>query len=112
MKAISSMTFPAVETVATRGVPSKATVAMASLITAEADIFTIFVVAYLFYLGKSISGPTPAEVLETPIFYTICLLTSSLTIHFAEKSLEYGSLRAFRILWLSTVVLGGLFMYG
>jgi cytochrome c oxidase subunit 3 len=54
---------------------------MAGLIVAESAIFTIFVVAYLFYLGKSLTGPTPREVLETPIFYTICLLSSSLTIH-------------------------------
>ena len=58
---------------------------MAGLIIAESAIFTIFVVAYLFYMGKSLTGPTPREVLETPIFYTICLLSSSLTIHFAGK---------------------------
>jgi len=63
---------------------------MAGLIIAESAIFTIFVVAYLFYLGKSITGPTPQEVLETPIFYTVCLLSSSLTIHFAAKSLARG----------------------
>jgi len=47
------------------------------LIIAESAIFTIFVVAYLFYLGKSLTGPTPREVLETPIFYTICLLSAA-----------------------------------
>ena len=41
-------------------------------------------------MGKSLTGPTPREVLETPIFFTICLLSSSLTIHFAAKSLEHG----------------------
>ena len=56
---------------------------MASLIIAESSIFTIFVVAYLFYLGKSLTGPTPREVLEVPIFFTVCLLSSSLTIHLA-----------------------------
>ena len=66
---------------------------MASLIIAESAIFTIFVVAYLFYLGKSLTGPTPREVLETPIFYTICLLSSSLTIHLAAKSLGTRSSR-------------------
>ena len=54
---------------------------MFSLIAAESAIFTIFVVAYIFYIGKSLSGPTPKDVLETPIFNTICLLSSSLTIH-------------------------------
>src|ERR1700704_1307877 len=92
--------------------PSRGKVAMASLIIAESAIFTIFVVAYLFYLGKSITGPTPREVLETPIFYTICLLSSSLAIHFAAKSLARGIGFAFLGLWLLTIALGGLFLYG
>ena len=81
---------------------------MAGLIIAESAIFTIFVVAYLFYVGKSLTGPTPREVLETPIFYTICLLSSSLTIHFAAKSLERDRVGAFLGLWLLTIVLGRL----
>jgi cytochrome c oxidase subunit 3/cytochrome o ubiquinol oxidase subunit 3 len=85
---------------------------MVCLILAESAIFTIFVVAYLFYVGKSFSGPTPREVLETPIFYTICLLSSSLTIHAAGKSLERGRRVAFLALWLLTIVLGGLFLFG
>src|ERR1700732_1923332 len=92
--------------------PYKGKVAMACLIIAESAIFTIFVVAYLFYLGKSLTGPTPREVLETPIFYTICLLSSSLTIHFAAKFLARGIGFAFLGLWLLTVALGGLFLYG
>jgi cytochrome c oxidase subunit III len=92
--------------------PYRGKVAMAGLIIAESAIFTIFVVAYLFYLGKSLTGPTPREVLETPIFYTICLLSSSLTIHFAAKSLERDYRRLFLCLWLLTIALGGLFLYG
>jgi cytochrome c oxidase subunit 3/cytochrome o ubiquinol oxidase subunit 3 len=92
--------------------PYRGKVAMAGLIIAESAIFTIFVVAYLFYLGKSITGPTPREVLETPIFYTICLLSSSLTIHLAAKSLERDYTRLFLGLWLLTIALGGLFLYG
>jgi cytochrome c oxidase subunit III len=92
--------------------PSRGKVAMAGLIIAESAIFMIFVVAYLFYLGKSITGPTPREVLETPIFYTICLLSSSLTIHIAAKSLERDYRRLFLGLWLLTIALGGLFLYG
>jgi cytochrome c oxidase subunit III len=85
---------------------------MAGLIVAESAIFTIFVVAYLFYLGKSTTGPTPSEVLETPIFYTICLLSSSLSIHLAEKSLKRDYTRLFLGFWLLTIALGGLFLYG
>jgi cytochrome c oxidase subunit III len=92
--------------------PYRGKVAMASLIIAEASIFTIFVVAYLFYLGKSLTGPTPAEVLETPIFFTICLLSSSITIHFAGRSLERKNRLAFLTLWSLTIILGGLFLFG
>jgi cytochrome c oxidase subunit III len=92
--------------------PYRGKVAMACLIIAESAIFTIFVVAYLFYLGKSRTGPTPREVLETPIFYTICLLSSSLTIHFASRFLERGKRGRFLGLWFVTIALGGLFLYG
>src|SRR5262245_52190833 len=92
--------------------PDRGTVGMVSFIIAELAIFTIFVVAYLFYLGKSVSGPTPRDVLEPPIFYTICLLSSSATIHFAAKRLARDARAAFLTWWLLTVVLGGLFLYG
>src|SRR5437899_1166966 len=92
--------------------PYRGKVAMACLIIAESAIFTIFVVAYLFYVGKSLTGPTSREVLETPIFYTICLLSSSLTIHFASRFLERDKRGAFLALWFLTIALGGLFLYG
>ena len=47
-------------------VPSRGHVAMVSLIAAESAIFTIFVVAYIFYIGKSLTGPTPQDVLKAP----------------------------------------------
>jgi cytochrome c oxidase subunit III len=92
--------------------PDRGKVGMLSFIVAESAIFTIFVVAYLFYLGKSLTGPTPRDVLEVPIFYTFCLLSSSVTIHLAGKRLERNQRATFLMLWLGTVVLGGLFMYG
>ena len=92
--------------------PYRGKVAMASLIIAESAIFTIFVVAYLFYVGKSLTGPTPSEVLETPIFFTICLLSSSITVHLASKSLERSNRPAFLALWSLTIILGGLFLFG
>src|SRR5215475_13179845 len=109
---MSSLTIPITQAPRSWVVPDRGKVAMAGLIVAESAIFTIFVVAYLFYAGKSLTGPTPREVLETPIFYTICLLCSSLTIHFSGKLLERGRRGAFLLLWLSTIVLGGLFLYG
>jgi cytochrome c oxidase subunit III len=92
--------------------PDRGKVAMACLIIAESAIFTIFVVAYLFYVGKSLTGPTPREVLETPIFFTVCLLSSSLTIHYAGKFLQRGQRGTFLSLWTLTILLGGLFLFG
>ena len=92
--------------------PYRGKVGMACLIFAESAIFTIFVVAYLFYVGKSLAGPTPREVLDTPIFYTVCLLSSSLTVHFAGKALERGRRAPFLLLWLLTIALGAFFLYG
>src|SRR3954469_24955927 len=109
MSAVST-SFP--NTASAWQLPSRGKVAMAGLIIAESAIFTIFVVAYLFYMGKSLTGPTPREVLETPIFYTICLLSSSLTIHFAAKCLARGIELGFLGLWTLTIALGGLFLYG
>ena len=85
---------------------------MYCLIAAESAIFTIFVVAYIFYLGKSLTGPQPKDVLHVPIFFTICLLSSSLTIHLGVKLLSSGKVRSFALLWLSTIVLGAAFLAG
>jgi cytochrome c oxidase subunit 3 len=109
---MSAITTPFPETPATWKLPYRGKVGMACLIIAESAIFTIFVVAYLYYTGKSLTGPTPREVLETPIFFTVCLLSSSLTIHLASKLLERGKRGAFLALWFLTIVLGALFMYG
>jgi cytochrome c oxidase subunit 3 len=92
--------------------PDRGRVAMLSLIAAEAAIFTIFVVAYLFYVGKSLTGPTPKDVLSVPVLYTICLLSSSLTIHLAATSLRRGSILSFGLLWVATITLGAAFLYG
>ena len=92
--------------------PYRGKVGMACLIAGESAIFTIFVVAYLFYVGKSLSGPTPKEVLEPPLFYSLCLLSSSLTIHLAVKSLARGRYPRFLVFWFFTILLGGLFLFG
>ena len=90
--------------------PSRGRVGMFSLIGAESAIFTIFVVAYIFYLGKSVSGPTPKDVLELPIFSTICLLSSSLTIHLAVRALRQAKVGVFGLWWFLTLTLGAIFL--
>jgi cytochrome c oxidase subunit 3 len=92
--------------------PSRGRVGMVSLIGAESAIFTIFVVAYLFYIGKSMSGPVPKDVLETPVFITICLLSSSLTIHLAATALRKANVGAFGLWWFVTMALGAVFLAG
>ena len=92
--------------------PAKGPAGMYCLIAAESAIFTIFVVAYIFYIGKSLTGPQPQDVLHVPIFFTICLLSSSLTIVFALKSLRGGRVRPFALWWLLTIALGVVFLAG
>ncbi|HEX4021543.1 MAG TPA: heme-copper oxidase subunit III [Acidobacteriaceae bacterium] len=91
---------------------SRGTVGMLCLIGGESAIFAIFVVAYIFYIGKSLSGPTPGQLLDVPIFTTICLLSSSLTIWFAEKALHKGAIRVFTAWWAVTIVLAAIFLGG
>src|ERR1700733_4321195 len=109
---MSTLTIPITQAPRSWVLPDRGKVGMACLIVAEPAIFTIFVVAYLFYAGKSLVGPTPREVLEPPVFYTICLLWSSLSIHIAANLLKRGERAAFLGLWFLTIVLGGLFLYG
>jgi cytochrome c oxidase subunit III len=92
--------------------PERGPVGMYCLIAAETAIFTIFVIAYIFYIGKSVTGPQPRDVLHVPIFLTICLLSSSLTIHFAVRSLRSGTVVSFGLWWLLTIALGSIFLLG
>ena len=92
--------------------PARGRVGMYALITAEAAIFTIFVVAYLFYVGQSLAGPFPNDVLHTPVFLTICLLSSSLTIHLAATALRSARVSAFVMWWSVTIGLGAVFLGG
>ena len=92
--------------------PHRGIVGMACLIVAESAIFLIFVVAYVYYIGRSLSGPTPAEVLELPIVGTICLLSSSVTVHFSVSGLRKNDIRGFTLWLAGTVLLGAVFLMG
>ena len=86
-------------------VPDRGTVGVLSLITTETVLFSIFVVAYLFYIGKSLNGPYPRDVLKLPIWSSICLLSSSATIMVAEHALKHGKIGRFKLWWTITVLL-------
>ena len=90
--------------------PSRGIVGMACLIVAESAIFLIFVVAYVYYIGKSLSGPTPAQVLELPVLGTICLLSSSITVHSAVSALRKANTRGCTLWLAATVMLGAVFL--
>src|SRR5262252_3327244 len=105
---ILPVSIPAIETPWT--LPSRGRVGMFSFIIAESAIFTIFLVAYMFYLGKSLSGPMPQQVLHVPIFNTVCLLSSSLTIHLALNGLRAGNSAKFKLSWFLTFALGAIFL--
>lgn len=91
-------------------VPSSRRVGMACLILTESAFFAIFLVAYLFYIGKSLSGPYPSEVLEFPYLGTACLLSSSVTVVLAVRYLRRGEIAAFAASWLVTILLGVSFL--
>jgi cytochrome c oxidase subunit 3/cytochrome o ubiquinol oxidase subunit 3 len=105
---VNTLTLPAES--ADWSLPSRRKVGVIGLILTESALFTIFVVAYLFYIGKSATGPYPNQVLDLPIFATICLLSSSLTIVLAERGFRQGNTGGFRLWWLVTIVLALVFL--
>jgi len=91
--------------------PSRGRVGMLCLIIGESAIFTIFVVAYIYYIGRSLTGPTPS-ILEVPYFNSVCLISSSFTIVLAEHAIKHGQMRRFRAWWALTMALGIEFLIG
>jgi len=90
--------------------PSPRKVGIISLILTESALFTIFVVAYVFYMGKSLNPPYPADVLKFPVLGTIALLSSSFTIVAAEFMLRAQKRIGFLIWWGITIALGVYFV--
>jgi len=86
---------------------------MITFLVSEVAFFSTLIVTYVIYIGKDVSGPTPA-ILSLPLVVctTICLLASSGTIHLAEKSLSAGSRSGFFLWWSATIALGVLFLLG
>jgi cytochrome c oxidase subunit 3/cytochrome o ubiquinol oxidase subunit 3 len=87
---------------------------MLSFLMSEVAMFSTLIVTYLFYLGKDVVGPKPADVLKLPLVLctTAVLLASSATIHQAERTLGRGDQGGFLRWWAATIVLGVLFLLG
>ena len=85
---------------------------MASFLLSEVAFFGTLIATYVAFMGKDIVGPTPAEALSLPLVIaaTICLLSSSVVIHLAERSLERGKQRTFCFLLTGTIALGIAFL--
>jgi cytochrome c oxidase subunit III len=92
--------------------PSRRRAGMVGLIIAEAALLGVFVVAYLFYLGKSLQGPYPKDVLEIPVLNTLCLLASSVTVARAVRALRQEDQRWAGVWFAVTILLGVAFLVG
>ncbi|MBV9084479.1 MAG: heme-copper oxidase subunit III [Acidobacteriaceae bacterium] len=91
-------------------VPDRGAIGVIFLIITETSLFSMFVAAYLVYIGASLTGPYPKDVLEIPWFSTLCLWSSSLTVYFAEHALLHNNLARFKLWWIATILLGGEFL--
>jgi cytochrome c oxidase subunit III len=95
--------------------PSQRKTGVICLIVTESALFSIFVVAYVFYMGKSLNPPYPHEVIpfptKTPWLASIALFSSSFTIVYAEKMLHKLQRKGFLIWWGITIALGAYFVY-
>jgi len=92
--------------------PDRGQVGILGLILAESAVFSIFIAAYVYYVGKSLTGPTPGQVLDLPIIVSVLLWSSSVTIHLAVRALRAGLVSAFTLWWFLTILLGTLFLIG
>ena len=78
----------------------------------ECMFFGSLIATYLVYYGQSVSGPTPAEILDIPTtsVSTFVLLMSSLMMVMAYSNISRGNVKGFRIWILCTALLGATFL--
>ncbi len=95
--------------------PSQRKVGVICLILTESALFAIFVVAYVYYMGKSLNPPFPRDVIpfptKTPWLASFALFASSFTIVYAEKMMHKLDRKGFLIWWGITMALGVYFVY-
>lgn len=86
-----------------------------AFLLSEVAFFGTLIMTYVFFLRQTVrSEPGPGEVfsLRLVIFGTVCLLSSSVTIHMAEKKLHAGAQKAFLGWFALTILLGAIFITG
>jgi cytochrome c oxidase subunit 3/cytochrome o ubiquinol oxidase subunit 3 len=92
---------------------------MIAFLLSEVAFFSTLIVTYVVFVGadalpNGMGGPTPASTLSLGlvIVTTICLLSSSVTVHLAEKALHRDHEGGFRLWWSMTILLGIAFLAG
>ncbi len=87
---------------------------MICFLLSEVSLFSTLIVVYLSFLGRDTVGPFPAEVLSLPLVVctTLFLLSSSVTVHLAERALRLGIHARFCRWWTATIALGAIFLLG
>src|SRR5262249_29255882 len=90
--------------------PSSRKVAIACLVLTETSLFSIFVAASFFYVGKSLTGPTPRGVLALPVFSTFFLLWSSGRFLLADRVLNGDGVGLLKLFWFAKIVRAGFFL--
>lgn len=85
---------------------------MASFLLSEVAFFGTLIAVYVAFMGQDVVGPTPAEALTLPIVLisTLCLISSSVVIHAAERALEREEPRMFALFLGGTIALGIAFL--
>jgi cytochrome c oxidase subunit 3/cytochrome o ubiquinol oxidase subunit 3 len=93
-------------------------VGMLTFLLTEVAFFSTLIMAYVYFLHQTSKGePTPSQVFEgfdllMTVLSSVCLFSSSATIHFADKALRRGDQRRFLLFWGATITLGALFLLG
>ena len=91
----------------------KALLATLLFLCSEAIFFACLIAAYVYYTGSSPEGPNAHKVLDPlkTAFYTVCLLSSSVTVYLAERAHRRGK-RGLSAWLAATMFLGAVFLYG
>ncbi len=89
-------------------------IGMGTFLISEASFFVMLILAYLYYNGHEMTGPSAAKSLEIAKsgIFTICLLASSVTFWLAERKLFAGNQKGFVKMMLVTILLGVIFIIG
>jgi heme/copper-type cytochrome/quinol oxidase subunit 3 len=84
-----------------------------AFIGSECLLFGTLISTYLIYQGRSVSGPTPGEILNIPVtsLSTFDLLMSSLWMVLALAAVQRGDMKWAKV-WLLGVAIGGAIFLG